>query len=154
MGLAAFILAGIIYVFGVLPGQKSDAEVTGWDIIQVKILESSLKEEVKTEPWGNSQREYTVYIPEIKYEYTFQDGPFTGDQVALTQPQYRNPAEAEGIIEKFTPGTEHEAWVNPETPSEAVLLTGDRSVSVAFLATIVMLIFLGIFGMALSLVKI
>lgn len=154
MGLAAFVLAGVIYAFGVYPGQKSNAEISDWANVQVKVLESSLKEEQKTEPWGNSQREYTVYIPQIKYEYTYQGDSFTGDKVALTQPQYRNPAEADAIIKKFSQGTTHDAWVNPDTPSEAVLQSVDRSVSVAFLIAIAMMILLGIFGVMLSLVKI
>jgi len=149
-GVAGISLALVVYFFGVLPGQRAEKELATWAPVNAKILLSGVGEELKSEPWGNSQREYTSYAPQVEYEYNFGATSYTGKTVSIPAPSFRDPNAAKLMAEKFPVGQTVDARVNPEAPGQSVLqLSSDPTRKAALLGSL-MLGILGILGLLMA----
>lgn len=64
---------------------------------------------------------YTVYIPEIRYNYQYNKKSYSSLRHNFFKKEYRNPREAQELVRQHYPGKKITCFVDPDKPSEAVI---------------------------------
>ena len=128
----ACIIAGgaALYPLGIAPIARTIA-AESWPEVPCKIISAELVSR------GNH------YGIGIIYEYEFGNQEYKSDRYALVSPMSTGDRADERVIRRFGEARDPVCFVNPEKPSEAVLLRGFHS---GLLITAAPLIFLAIGG--------
>ncbi len=125
-------------------GHKSVSEVDKWTQVEAVILRAEVKTVTMNNTYSRGPSFVTGYEPAISYRYNVEGQTFESDRftIAPSASQEREPIAS--IVAAHPTGSEATAWVNPESPSEAVLSRSDHGDSTV-------LAFAGIFLVAIGL---
>jgi hypothetical protein len=74
-----------------------------------------------------NQRGMTKYLMVVAYEYEFDGKKFTGSKIKLLPTEASDPRKLKKKIEAYAEGTNTICYVNPETPTEAVLKKNSKA---------------------------
>ena len=147
-GVLALLLSVVVFVFGVAPEFTGGA--AGWTPTACVVLESYVESRQDTEPWGNSMRLFTVYLPYVRYTYSFGGAEYESDVVSLqASDSARDPARAQRIVDTYPPGTSQTCYVDPDAPHQAVLHQRSSTAPWLFAAGGTLLAVFGIAGLLL-----
>jgi hypothetical protein len=132
----ALLGAAMLYPFGIRPVMKAfDAEK--WQQTSCRIISG----EVKTHRGSKGGRTYSI---EIVYDYEFAGRKYRGDKyyfVGGSSSGYSNKAR---IVDEYKNAANPVCFVNPDNPSEAVLVRGFRAeLLFGFLFLVFMLVGIG-----------
>jgi hypothetical protein len=120
-GVLALVLSGVIFAFGVIPPLLGGA--AQWTPTPCTIIESYVESRQETEPWGNSVRMFTLYLPYVRYTYTFEGALYESTQLSIHgSDSDRDPVRAQRVVDAFPPDSVHTCYVDPDAPHVAVLI--------------------------------
>jgi hypothetical protein len=92
------------------------AEVTRqWAPVPCQVLSSQVLQKRAT------PSSPTKVQPSIRYEYTYQGTGYVGNQLRRVDGPTGDVDKAERIRQRYTPGQVLTCWVNPASPTQAVL---------------------------------
>jgi hypothetical protein len=74
-----------------------------------------------------NQRGMTKYLMVVAYDYQFDGKQFTGSKIKLLPTEASDPRKLKKKIEAYAEGTNTICYVNPETPTEAVLKKNSKA---------------------------
>ncbi len=117
----------ILIPFGLL--FAAAGAVAGWFIAQdtwLKVLESRDWPEVActvltSEVDRRRGSDSTTYRPAITYRYSWEDREWESSRYRFMDYSSSNRGWAQGVVNRYSPGSVHTARINPADPSEAVL---------------------------------
>jgi hypothetical protein len=115
----ALIGGGVLYPLGIRPALKA-LNAEKWQQTPCKIISG----EVESHRGSKGGHTYSV---KIIYEYQFADGTYRGNKYYFTggsSSGYKNKAR---IVDEYKTAANPVCFVNPENPSEAVLVRGFRA---------------------------
>jgi hypothetical protein len=92
-----------------------------WAAVPCRIVESRLEEVIPVP--GSSVTFHAVVV----YRYDFAGKSHRADRIRRISPQSSSRARIERLLARFPAGSEATAHVNPENPSEAVLLKDSKA---------------------------
>lgn len=111
----AIVGAGMLYPFGIRPVLKAfDAEK--WQEIPCKIITA--------EVGSHSGDDGTTYSIDITYEYRFEGKTYRSDKYYFTSGSSSGYKSKARIVNEYKNAANPVCFVNPENPSEAVLVRG------------------------------
>ena len=86
-----------------------------WERVDCNITKSKLV--------SSSSSDGTTYRPEINYNYTYKGELYTSDSIDFSSGSSSSDRKAESkILKKFPKGEKRRCYVNPQNPSESVLV--------------------------------
>lgn len=128
---AVFVIAGLVALhFAFVRPVSRIAAARSWQETPCVIEESRVLE--------NSDSDGTTYKPEIRYSYTFEGREYRSDRYRFFDAWSSGRSGKEEVVAHYSPGLRTVCWVDPENPSEAVLV---RDFSPVYLLGLIPLVF-------------
>jgi len=91
------------------------ALMDAWQEVSCKITKLDVDDS------SRNQRGMTKYLMVVAYDYQFDGKEFTGSKIKLLPTEASDPRKLKKKIEAYAEGTDTTCYVNPQTPTEAVL---------------------------------
>jgi len=137
----------VFFLVVVLPARKV-SEAKGWTKTPCRIVSSEVDRVRKQSSSGS--REF--YSPKIAYTYEFEGKTYSNSRYSFSATGSTSPRKSYRIVDDYPEGSQQVCYVNPASPSEAVLMRGHRAVTLFGLLGIPLALF-GLGGMASSLFR-
>ena len=122
MGVAGVVLGLVVGCFGILLPGREAARTANWQAVDCTIVSSQVVEEVRSEPWGNNQRDVTYFRPAVRFAYDYDGEPYVSEQLQLGAVESRDSDRSQSLVDRFAPDASATAYVNPDDPAESILL--------------------------------
>ena len=101
----------ILFTIGI---QDTESEVVDWPRVEATVLKSALEEIRETD-------RPDLFRLKVSFDYMVDTRTYKSDQLAPFGFQANSLLVATRELEKYAPGTIHQAYVNPDDPSKAYL---------------------------------
>lgn len=105
---------GLFVILFTLGMQDTESEVVSWPRAEANVLKATLEEIRDTD-------RADLFRLKVSFEYTVGSQTYMGDQLSPFGFQANSLLVATRELEKYAPGTVHQAFFNPEDPSQAYL---------------------------------
>ncbi|NNE04693.1 MAG: DUF3592 domain-containing protein [Xanthomonadales bacterium] len=109
---AIFIIVGIVFVVWPIGPLLEYHDISGWQA-QDCMIESF---------WFEQEKPTVSSELKVRYIYRFGDQSYASERLAQQPIKFMDPGDAGPIVSAMTPGADHPCFVNPDKPSEAILL--------------------------------
>lgn len=94
-----------------------------WQPVSAKVISSA----VEGKNFGDTGR--SSYRPDIRFSYVVDGTGYTGGRYQVVD-DWRSERDAwDGVVARYRPGREVEAWYDPDDPAQAVLVRGETESS-------------------------
>lgn len=109
----------ILFLFGIYHKRnRKIREKYFWKSYKAKVLSTKIQKHACSQRWG--------YYPKIKYTYIFNEKRYVSDNFFPIKCEGFYPKEkAEKLLEKLVKNFEVVVYVNPDEPSESVVIRGE-----------------------------
>jgi hypothetical protein len=115
----AMIISWVFYLYNIRPIPKAFAS-KHWQETPCKIISAKVDKDVGAK-WG------VAYSIDIVYEYEFAGSKYSSNEYYFTPNNYSFFKKPARIVNEYTNARNPVCFVNPQNPSEAVLLRGFHS---------------------------
>lgn len=99
---------------------RADA-TRAWQAVPCTVISSQIKPE-KATPTSP-----TKFLVQVRYEYTHESSRFIGERIKRLPTIHSTIEKAESTRQNYLPGQNITCWVNPDSPTEAVLKHDTRA---------------------------
>jgi Protein of unknown function (DUF3592) len=137
------LVIGLIFVTVACGGLALMIGVPLIKTIQAQRWEERTALILKSELAISRDNDGSVYSPEVDFEYEYQGKKYRSSTWSTGFASSSFQGGAQSVVKRYSTGSEHPCFVNPDEPSQAVL---DRSFQKSNLFALFMLIFLAIGG--------
>lgn len=109
------VVAGLFltYWYAVRPMVETN-QAEGWVAVEAEVVESRVEE-------AHSSRSYD-YEPLVVYSYVYEGTPHESHQLAFSSMMKPERRGAMAVVKQYPVGSKITVYVNPQAPSEAVVL--------------------------------
>lgn len=122
-----------VLVFGVVYPLLRERAARSWEQVPCTIVTSELHK--------STRKGKTSYRPAITFRYEYAGTTYTSDDFALTGWQTSGGSSARDIVANHNPGSAAQCYVDPEDPTDAVIV---RDIEPIWLPLVMSLVFLGV----------
>ncbi|MCB0333956.1 MAG: DUF3592 domain-containing protein, partial [Bdellovibrionales bacterium] len=131
--LSVFLALGLFFFYMLGLEVISRASVFSWEKTQCHIQSSSIGQQS-----GDKQ-----HVLRVKYSYEYKGVRYESDRFSMDDPEYDKYSKASQAIAPYEQGSTTDCYVNPKSPSEAVLSRGGLWIALFLL---IPLIFIAVGG--------
>lgn len=92
--------------------------------VTAQVVAAQVESTTSTSSSGSAhggQRTTTIFLPRVRYLYTYDGKDFEGTAVYATEVGQGDMLRAAEVVSRYPPGTTVTAWVDPDDPSRAFL---------------------------------
>lgn len=117
-------VGGIVFIIGVMNLRKARAS-SRWPTTEGKVISTTILRDRSSSSNSSSMTSSSQYVykPEVAFEYHVAGERYLSNTVSFGDYASSNISHAEGVIAKYSEGTEVKVYYNQEHPEEAVLDT-------------------------------
>ncbi|MCA9116277.1 MAG: DUF3592 domain-containing protein [Planctomycetaceae bacterium] len=103
---------------------QSSMASTEWPQASAYMIDGSITSRMKRSGRFSSRK---VFTPHLSYRFMVDGRSYVGKQLSYGEDDFYSEAEAQAVLTRYAPGSEHPVYYDPEDPEENVLQPGSTA---------------------------
>ena len=146
-----FAAMGIGFLVFGLRERKKAKETETWPLARGMIISARLDQQTRTERSQGRTYTRTTYSPVVEYSYEINGRMYQGNRIFPASSMSYDLGTAQGIVNRYQPGSAVNVHYHPTDPAQAVLETQAKGGNLFMIIGAVFAV-LGLFGCCISVV--